>query len=52
MKEDLRDGCATPRLVFSPLCQPSARFVVRGPKLSKWLHIEGGKSPSIHVVVT
>jgi len=30
--------CDTPRSVFSPLCHPSARLVVRGPRLSKWLH--------------
>ena len=45
-------GCETPRLVFSPLCHPSARFVVRGPTLSTWLHNVGVKAPVIHVLST
>jgi len=28
------EGCEKKRLEFSPLCHPSARLVVRGPRLS------------------
>jgi len=38
------EECDTPRLEFSPLCHPSARLVVRGPRLSKWLHKDGGSA--------
>jgi len=35
------EGCDTPRLEFSPLCHPSARLVVRGPRLSKCMAPQG-----------
>jgi len=38
------EGCDTPRSEFSPLCHPSARLVVRGPRLSKWLHKDGSST--------
>ena len=28
------EGCGTPNVLFNPLCQPSATFVVLGPRLS------------------
>ena len=51
-KKLLMDGRDTLGVVLSPLCQPSARFVVRGPVLSNWLHSEYGKVPFIHVMST
>ena len=33
------ERCDTQRLEFSPLCHPCASLAVRGPSLSKWLHI-------------
>jgi len=41
------EGCDTPRLEFSPSCHPFARLVVRGLKLSKWLHNDGGSAQRI-----
>jgi len=31
-------------LEFSPLCHPSARLVVRGPRSSKWLQKDGSSA--------
>jgi len=38
------EGCDIPRLEFSPLCHPSSRLVVRGPRLSKWPHKDGSSA--------
>jgi len=43
----LIDRWGIPNLLWNP----SARFVVRGPSWSTWDHIEGGKSPVIHVLL-
>jgi len=48
VQESSMDGCNTPEAGFSRLCQPSARFVVRGPVLSKWLDPQRRWEDAVH----
>ena len=43
----MNEGLDTPRLKFSPLSHLSTRLVVRGPRMSKWLHKDGSSAQHV-----
>ena len=45
LRNDVRDGCETPKVWLMELCQPSALFVVLGPVWSQCDHRAGGNEP-------